>query len=148
MTILHYQKMLNVTTNGAYDYLALTQRYVWCLRILRYLLCTAENLNCSILLNWFTSRYVVPWCDPIQCCCCHLLLSSVDSRCTPWLQFLLLFCLVNNSTKLCNKKSYWHGVFSFWKFYANTSTKVTWHNFDDLVRQCYWVWGDMTSITV
>ena len=30
----------------------------------------------------------------------------------------------------------------------NTSTKVTWHNFVDLVRQCYWVWGDMSSITV
>ncbi len=30
----------------------------------------------------------------------------------------------------------------------NTPTKVTWHNFDDLVRQCYRVWGDMTSITV
>ncbi len=26
--------------------------------------------------------------------------------------------------------------------------KVTCHNFDDLVRQCYWVWGDMTSINV
>ncbi len=32
--------------------------------------------------------------------------------------------------------------------HINTSTKVTCHNFDDLVRQCYWVWGDMTSITV
>ncbi len=30
----------------------------------------------------------------------------------------------------------------------NTSTKVTCHNFDDLVRQCYWVWGNMTYITV
>ncbi len=30
----------------------------------------------------------------------------------------------------------------------NTSTKVTCHNFDDVVRQWYWVWGDMTSITV
>ncbi len=29
----------------------------------------------------------------------------------------------------------------------NTSTKVTWHNFDDLVRQCYWVWGDMADGT-
>ncbi len=31
---------------------------------------------------------------------------------------------------------------------VKTSTKVNWHNFDDLVRQCYWVWGNMTSITV
>ncbi len=32
--------------------------------------------------------------------------------------------------------------------YINTSTKVTCHNFDDLVRQCYLVWGNMTSINV
>ncbi len=32
--------------------------------------------------------------------------------------------------------------------YKHLITKVTCHNFDDLVRQCYWVWGDMTSITV
>ncbi len=30
----------------------------------------------------------------------------------------------------------------------NTSTKVTWHNFDDLVRQRYWAWGDMTTVAV
>ena len=34
------------------------------------------------------------------------------------------------------------------KLTINTSTKITWINFDDLVRQCYWVWGDMTSLTI
>ncbi len=35
-----------------------------------------------------------------------------------------------------------------WIQKINTSTIVTCHNFDDLDRQCYWVWANMTSITV
>ncbi len=37
---------------------------------------------------------------------------------------------------------------SICKFQINTSTKVTCHNFDDLVRQCYWVWGNMWLVSL
>ncbi len=39
-------------------------------------------------------------------------------------------------------------LIAFHCLYINTSTKVTWHNFDDLVLQCYCVWDNMTSINV
>ncbi len=52
-------------------------------------------------------------------------------------------CFKNGNTQQCD-------IFGCnkYNFHLNTSTKVTCHNFDDLVPQCYWVWGDMTSITV
>ena len=35
-----------------------------------------------------------------------------------------------------------------WRSIINTSTKVTWDNFDDLALQTYRVWDDLTSMTI
>ena len=42
------------------------------------------------------------------------------------------------------KTAYGHSL----SWHINSSTKVTWHNFDELVHQFCWVCGDMISITV
>ena len=53
-----------------------------------------------------------------------------------------------------DKKKYWNLSYKYDilfvnKSIVNTFTKVTWHNFNDLVRQRHWVWDDMTiMITV
>ncbi len=54
----------------------------------------------------------------------------------------------HNSNTPLNFTTYVHHLTHSLFIIINTSTKVTCHNFDDLFRQCYWVWGDMSSITV
>ena len=57
-------------------------------------------------------------------------------------QFIIL--LSNHAAVLpsCNSSN----KIYFPSSYINTSTKVTWHIFDnDLVRQYYWAWGDIVS---